>query len=161
MKIYLYDSISSAPQDDGDHILVFAGKGSLLKSDTQGLLTEVLCSYRIGSASIEFPRNGDAENVRFEQALSWAVKYAKRYGIGKVYGVFELNRPLDVQYLNRTFPGGITDKRPSPSPTSEKSTPVTICPTCGNEIDSNETEFQHSANISPKHNALTPCAQLL
>ena len=111
MKVYLYDSRDALPEDNENHILVFAGRGSLLQDNVQDMVTEILCTYHIGDTSIQFARNGDAENIRFEQALSWAVKYAAAQGIKCVYGIYELNRPLDQNHLNRITAGGIIDKR--------------------------------------------------
>jgi hypothetical protein len=75
------------------------------------MVTEVICTYRIGDTCVQFPHNGDAGNVRFEQAFSWAVKYAAAHGIENVYGVFELSRPLDRHYMNRICPRGLIDRR--------------------------------------------------
>lgn len=130
MKIYLYDSLASLPEDEGNHILVFAGRGSLLNPVVTEMVTEVLCTYRVGDTMIEFPRNGDAENQRFEQAFSWSIKYAAAHDIPNVYGVFELNRPLDYQYLKRICPDGIIDKRVRQPSVDDISKGGVLCPAC-------------------------------
>ncbi len=160
MQIYLYDSMATMPQDEGNHILVYAGLGSLLKSEATGMLTEVLCTYRIGDTSIEFPRNGDAESVRFEQALSWAAKYAKGYGIDKVHGIFELERPLDYQYLNRIFPNGITDKRDSPPSARQTMKATASCPACGHLLDDPEHQSEHHVQPELPSDVFSPCASV-
>ncbi|NKB60210.1 MAG: hypothetical protein GKS00_28220 [Alphaproteobacteria bacterium] len=111
MYVGLYDSVTSLPAGGGDRILVFAGHGSLIQADATDMVTEIHCTYRVGDGTVEFLHNGDATTLRFEQALSWAVKYASKHGIDNVYGVFELKRPLDHLYLKRICPDGLTDRR--------------------------------------------------
>lgn len=137
MQVYLFNTKASLPEDDGNHVLVFAGRGSLLRDGVTDMVTEVICTYRVGDTSIQFPRNGDAANVRFEQAFSWAVKYAAAHGIERVYGVFELSRPLDNHYMNRTCPGGIIDKRDPVAVEKQRrlEAPV-LCDNCAREIPS-------------------------
>lgn len=135
MDVFLYDSITALPRDEGNHILVFAGHGSLLKDDMQDIVTEVLCRYRVGNTDIEFARNGDSENVRFEQAFSWAVKYAAAQGIEKVYGVYELDRPLDKSHLRRIFASGVIDKRTRSLFGEEGEDSATLlCPNCSSVL---------------------------
>ena len=111
MQAFLYDSMASLPDDEENHILVFTGLGSLLQDDVRDTVTEILCTYRVGGNCVEFARNGDAENIRFEQAFSWAIKYAAAQGIERVYGVYELDRPLDRNHMNRIVASGVIDRR--------------------------------------------------
>lgn len=113
MHIALYNSRSSLPPSQGDSIVVFAGVGSLLREDIQEIVTEVHCTYKVGDGTtVAFLRNGDDTSQRFEQAFVWAIKYALKRDIETVYGVFELSRPLDHQFLSRNCPDGFVDCRP-------------------------------------------------
>jgi hypothetical protein len=160
VQINLYDSKAAIPQEQGDHILVFAGRGSLLQDGVDELVTEIICSYQVGDSRVDFPRNGDATTVRFEQAFSWAVKYAAAHGIETVHGVFELDRPLDRQYLNRICPSGLTDRREQHSSDDGPGQTKQTCPACGETY----TEFKAvDAQTQLMHEAashhLTPCAE--
>jgi hypothetical protein len=74
-------------------------------------VTEIHCTRRIGDSTVKFLRNGDGVTMRFEKALSWAVKYAAKNKIDNVFGVFELDRPIDHRYLNKIAPNGVIDRR--------------------------------------------------
>ena len=145
MKVFLYDSITALPKDEGNHILVFAGHGSLLQDETQDMVTEVLCRYRVGNADVEFARNGDAENVRFEQAFSWAVKYAAAQSIENVYGVYELDRPLDKNHLQRIFASGVIDKRTRSLFGDDSAEGETLfCPNCSSALGKAPVQLESS-----------------
>lgn len=142
MNVFLYDSMNALPARSEDHILVFAGRGSLLQDCGNDMVTEILCTYRIGDTDIAFARNGDPQTVRFEQAFSWAVKYAAFQNIGSVYGVYELDRPLDNNHLRRICPDGIIDRREGTTEQSETNVaPIYVCPNCSSVL----------SGISPGH----------
>ena len=111
MKIFLYDSMKSLPQNHQSNILVFGGKGSLLKADERHVVTEIHCTHHVGDNIVRFLHNGNASELRFERALAWAVKYAAQHGVQNIYGVFELDRSLDDLYLKKICPKGIVDRR--------------------------------------------------
>ena len=111
MQVSLYDSKAFLPQDEGTHILVFAGPGSSTRCEEPDIVTNIHCTYRIGESIVEFLRNGDSSELRFEEALSWAVKYATTHSIPNVYAVFELNRPIDQIYISKICPNGFIDHR--------------------------------------------------
>lgn len=139
MKAFLYDSMDAVPDDEGNHILVFAGHGSLLQDDVQDMVTEVLCTYRISDTYVELARNGDAENIRFEQAFSWAVKYAMARKIDRVYGVYELDRPLDENHLKRI--SGVVEKRERVMREEEADAPM-LCPNCSAVLSNAQIEYE-------------------
>jgi len=145
MEIYLYDSMDALPEDNDNHIVVFAGRGSLLRDDVRDMLTEVLCTYHIGDTSIQFARNGDAENIRFEQAFSWAVKYAAAHGIDRVYGIYELNRPLDHNHMSRIAAGEIIDKRERELYNEDVVSDEPMhCPNCSSALSSTAIAYESS-----------------
>lgn len=123
MTVTLYDSRTSLPPARGSHIFVFTGYTSNTAGETTGIITEVTCTYTFGDQLIVFMRNADGSSQRFEDALRWAVKRAKIFDIDDVHAVFELNRPIDNEFLNKLCPEGIVDCRnqlPSPSATAPK-----------------------------------------
>ena len=130
MKVFLYDTLEALPEDEGNHILVYAGRGSLMQAGVTDMVTEIICTFRFGDTCVQFPHNGDAANVRFEQAFSWAVKYAKAQDIENVYGVFELSRPLDQNYMNRICPDGIVDQRDGDHYDDDAEQSASLCPKC-------------------------------
>ncbi|MDD9903421.1 MAG: hypothetical protein OXT06_07625 [Rhodospirillaceae bacterium] len=143
MDVFLYDSIADMPEDNGNHIVVFAGLGSLLQDSVQEMVTETLCTYRIGDTYVEFARNGDAENVRFEQAFSWAIKYAAARNIDRVYGVYELDRPLDKNHLDRILASGLIDKRERTLLFEDDACDAPLlCPNCSSALSKAPVEFE-------------------
>lgn len=139
MKAFLYDTLDSLPEDDGNHILVYAGRGSLMQAGVTEMVTEIICTFRFGETCVQFPHNGDATNVRFEQAFSWAVKYARSHDIQSVYGVFELSRPLDRNHMNRICPDGIDDRRVHSLYADNRDLPATLCQNCSAPLSGENT----------------------
>lgn len=134
MTVFLYDTLEALPEDEGNHILVYAGRGSLMQAGVTDMVTEIICTFRFGDTCVQFPHNGDAASVRFEQAFSWAVKYAKSQDIENVYGVFELSRPLDQNHMNRICPGGIVDRRVRDLYARDDKTSAPLCPKCASPL---------------------------
>ena len=130
MTVFLYDTLEALPEDEGNHILVYAGRGSLMQAGITEMVTEIICTFRFGDTCVQFPHNGDAANVRFEQAFSWAVKYADAQDIENVYGVFELSRPLDQNHMHRICSDGIVDRRVRDLYAKDVSPSAPRCPKC-------------------------------
>ncbi len=111
MKITLYDKHSCLPAISGGHILVFTGLGAIDDTADARVVTEAICTYCVGEQSVVFRRNCDSGVQRFEEALTWAIGYAKAFEISDIHAVFELERPIDRQFLDKIRAYHVIDKR--------------------------------------------------
>ena len=143
MDVFLYDSIADMPEENGNHIVVFTGLGSLLQDSVQEMVTETLRTYRIGYTYVEFARNGNAANVRFKQAFSWAIKYAAARNIDRVYGVYEPDRPLDKNHLDWILASGLIDRRERTLLYEDDAYDAPLlCPNCSSALSKAPIEFE-------------------
>lgn len=111
MKIILYDDEVSLPDHLGDHMLVRTGIDESISQDGAVITTDVNCIYSIGAQIIEFRKNTESVNLRFEDALLWAVRYATKVGISSVFAVFNISRPIDSRFIAKLGAVQICDER--------------------------------------------------
>jgi len=111
MKIILYDDEVSLPNRLGDHMLVRTGNGESILQDGAVITTDVNCVYSIGPQVVEFRINAESVNLRFEDALLWAVRYATKVGIKTVFAVFSISRPIDSRFIAKLGAVQIYDER--------------------------------------------------
>ena len=65
-------------------------------------VTEIFCKFYVDSNTISFLLNGDQEKIRFERAILWAMKYAKKNNIKYIYCAYELTRKLRLEEIYET-----------------------------------------------------------
>ena len=111
MKVTLYDSQSSLPQISGKHILVYTGADHSTNLHNPVIVTQIYCLYIVDDKRVEFKKNAEGTSLRFEDAVNWAVRYAKIFDIPDVHAVFELTRRIDPQFLRKIETVQLIDRR--------------------------------------------------
>ncbi len=111
MKITLFDDEVMLPDSRGDHMLVQTGIDESISQDGPIISTDVHCVYSVGAKVIDFRKNTESVNLRFEDALLWAVRYAKTIGINDVFAVFSISRSIDPRFIAKLGAVQFNDER--------------------------------------------------
>ena len=90
MKITLFDDEVMLPDSRGDHMLVQTGIDESNSQDGPVISTDVHCVYSVGAKVIDFRKNTESVNLRFEDALLWAVRYARTRNRSRLRSRLEL-----------------------------------------------------------------------
>lgn len=125
MKIIFYDNKSSLRKIPEDHILIYTGHRTKSDEKISEIITDIQCTYRVGDQEVTFRKNTESTTLRFEDALDWAVDYARTLDIAEIHAVFALARPFDAHFLTKLKDVQISDKRRHPcrTGTSERLPP--------------------------------------
>ena len=114
MKIVLYNNRRSLPEAPGDHIFIYTGLSDPVDGELPETVTEIHCTYSIGEQTVSFSKNTEPQTLRFEDAVVWAVRYAKSVNITAIHAVFQLSRSIDPKLLTRIGGVQLVDERRTP-----------------------------------------------
>lgn len=110
MNVILYNDEDLLPKALGAHVFVYTGPDRRSDDKSAGTVTEIFCTYVVNGAQVDFRKNTESVHLRFEDAILWAVRYARTFGIADVHAVFKLSRAIDPRFIQKIGPADLVDK---------------------------------------------------
>ncbi len=101
MNVTLYNDENLLPKALGAHVFVYTGQDLKLERQSAGTVTEIYCSIIVNGNEVLFRKNTESVHLRFEDAVLWAVRYARTFEIAEVHAVFKLTRAIDTRFIRK------------------------------------------------------------
>ncbi len=111
MNVTLHNDEETLPRTFGNHVFIYTGTDPSASQENPEIVTEIHCAYSVGDQNIHFKKNADSFHLRFEDAMLWAIGYAKTIGVTNIHAVFKLARPVDLRFLRKFNSIFFIDKR--------------------------------------------------